>query len=105
LADDGLETVRSNQKVSLDNRAVGKAQLNALAALVESNDPAVQSNGVTFEFEHLPREQRVNIRAVNLAIRRTVQFLMLIGQRKSLNLFAAITKPENVGSWSNADPG
>ena len=30
LADDGLETIRSDQKVTLDNGAVGKAQLNAV---------------------------------------------------------------------------
>jgi uncharacterized protein GlcG (DUF336 family) len=101
LADDGLETVRSDQQVTLDNRAVGKTQLNAVAALFESNDPAVQSNGVTFEFKHLRREQSVNISAVNLVIRRTVQLLMLIGQRKSLNLFTGVMEPEDVGPRSN----
>jgi hypothetical protein len=105
LADDGLETVRPDQKVTLDNRAIGKAQLNAVAALVESNNPAVQSNGVTLEFAHLRREQSVNIRAVNLVIRRPVQFLMLIEQRKSVNLFTAVMKPEDVGPGSNARLG
>src|SRR5215813_6998169 len=47
LADDGLEAVRSDQKIALDTRAVGKAQLDAIAVLFESDDPAVQSNGVT----------------------------------------------------------
>src|SRR4029077_14459933 len=105
LADDGLETVRSDQKITLDNRAVGKAQLNAVAALFESNDPAVQSNVVTLEFKHLRREQSVNISAVNLVIRRTVQFLMLIGQRKSLHLFTGVMEPKDVGPWSNAHFG
>ena len=105
LADDGLETVRSDQKVTLDNRAVGKAQLNAVAAFIKSNDPAVQSNGVTLEFKHLRREQSMNIRAMNLVIGRTVQFLMLIGQRKSLNLFTGVMEPKDVGPRSNAHLG
>ena len=45
LGNDGLQTVRTHQKVTLDNRAVGKAQLDAVDALFESSDPAVQSNG------------------------------------------------------------
>ena len=56
LADDGFETVRADQKVTLDDRAVGKAQLDAVAAFVEANDPAVQSNRVMLEFKHFRRE-------------------------------------------------
>ena len=48
-------------------------------ALFESDDPAVQSNGVTLEFKHLRREQGVNIGAVKLVIGGAVQLLMLIG--------------------------
>src|SRR6266550_3637106 len=105
LADDRLETVGSEQKLTLDHRAVGKAQLNAVAVLFESNDPAVQSNGVTLELTHPRREQSVNIRAVNLVIRRAVQFFMLFGQRKSVNLFTAVMEAEDVGPWSNPHRG
>jgi hypothetical protein len=105
LADDGPETVRSDQKVTLDKRAVGKAQLNTVAAFFESNNPAVQSNGITLEFKHLSREESVNVSAVNLVIGRTVQLLMLIGQRKAMNLFTGVMEPEDVGPWSNTHFG
>ena len=104
-ADDGLETVGSEQKVALDSRAVGKAQLNAVAALFKFNDPAVQPNRVTLELKHLRGKQSVNISAVHLVIRRAVQLFMLIGQRKSVNLFTAVMEAEDVRSWSNADGG
>ena len=47
----------------------------------------------------------MNIGAVNLVIGRAVQFLMLIGQRKSLNLFTGVMEPEDVGPRSNAHLG
>ncbi len=105
LADDGLEAVRADQKIARNRRAVGKAQTNAIAALVESSDPAVQSNGVTLELEHLGRQQSVHISAVNLVVRRAVQFLMLIRERKSVNLFSAVMESEDIGPGSNAHLG
>src|SRR5215510_3362358 len=51
LADDGLETVRSDQKVTLNTRAVGKTQLDAVFVLFERGNSTVQSNGITPELD------------------------------------------------------
>src|SRR5262245_46546018 len=56
LADDGLETVRSDQKIALNARAVGKAQLDTVFVLFESGNSTVQSNGVTLELNYFRRE-------------------------------------------------
>ena len=42
---------------------------------------------------------------MNLVIRRAVQCLVLIGQRKSVNLFTGVMEPEDVGPRSNAHFG
>ena len=103
LTDDGLETVRSDQEVTFDASCRRhRRSLTLSPPLFKSNDPAVQSNRVALEFEHLRRDQTVNISAMNLVVRRAMQVLVLIGQRKSLNLFTGVMKPEDVGPGSNA---
>jgi hypothetical protein len=89
----------------LDNPAISQPEIDTVPVLRESNDTAVQSNGIALEITYLGRKEGMNIRAVHLVIRRAMQAFMFIGKRKSLNLFTGVMKAKDVGSGSDARLG